>query len=194
MKKLFALMLAVMLVLSLAACGSNEVANPELVITRAPEADTKETEAPVEATEAPAVEATEAPVAEELYFFVYEGVEIIPGAAFDPAALPEAESLYTVPSCALEGTDNVYNYGGFEVTAFAENGSEFVYSVYLMDPNIATAEGLALGDEMSKVLQLYGEDYAEEGAAIVYTRGETMLYIIAQDDVVISIEYRWKVQ
>ena len=48
--------------------------------------------------------------------------------------------------------------------------------------------------ELSKVLQLYGEEYTEEGTAYVYTRGETMLYIIAQDDVVISIEYRWKVQ
>ena len=187
-------MLAAVLVLTLAACGSNEVVNPELVITRAPESADRETEPADKQTE-PVQEETKAPVEkEELYFFVYEGVEIVPGAAFDPAALPEADSMYTVPSCALEGTDNVYNYGTFEVTAFAEGEGESVYSIYLLDPNIATAEGLALGDELSKVLQLYGEEYTEEGTAYVYTRGETMLYIIAQDDVVISIEYRWKVQ
>ena len=99
--------------------------------------------------------------------------------------------MYQVPSCAVEGTDNVYNFGGFEITAFAENGSERIYSVYFIDPNLTTPEGLALGDGVQKVTELYGEDYAQDGAALVYTAGDTQLIVIVENDVVVSIEYRW---
>lgn len=193
MKKLIAMMLAVLMLLALAACGAEEEPNADLVITRAP-VEENETEAPTEAEEeetpAPETEAP-APVAGgDVFAFELEGVEIIPGEPFDASALPEAESLYTVPSCALEGTDNVYNYGTVEVTAYDEGNGEHVYSVYFIDPNTTTPEGLALGDSMSKVTELYGEDYTEEGTSYIYTRGNTMLIVIAQGDVVASIEYR----
>ena len=50
--------------------------------------------------------------------FAYEGVALVPGAAFDPSVLPEADSVFTVPSCAIEGTDNVYSYPVLELTAY----------------------------------------------------------------------------
>lgn len=191
MKKLIAMMLALLMVLGLAACGAEEEPNADLVITRAP-VEENETEAPTDGEEAP-VEETEAPAPEAaggVFAFTLEGVELIPGEPFDASALPEAQSQYTVPSCALEGTDNVYNYGTVEVTAYDEGNGEHVYSVYFIDPNITTPEGLALGDTMSKVVELYGEDYTEEGTSYIYTKGNTMLIVIAQGDVVASIEYR----
>lgn len=186
MRKLIAMLLAVLLVMSLAACGAEEENNADLVITRAPETAT---EAPTDAVEetqtVETVVNTDGP-----FTFVYEGVNLTPGTAFDASVLPEADSIYEVPSCALEGTDNVYNYGSFELTAFDEGYGEDIYSIYFIDPNLTTPEGLALGDDVAKVVELYGEDYVQDGNAYVYTRESTILSVIAQDGVVTSIEYR----
>ena len=182
MKKLIAILLAMMLVLSLAACGAEEESNEDLVITRAPEA---------EATEAPAEGGEEAPAVDEgMFTFVFDGVELIPGAAFDPAALCEAASVYEVPSCAIEGTDNVYNYETFEITAYDDGTGEVIYSIYFLDPSLTTTEGLALGDDAAKVTELYGENYVEEGTAYVYTRTDSQLFVIVENGSVVSIEYR----
>lgn len=184
MKRKIAILLALLTLMSLAACGAEEESNADLVITRAPE----------EATEAAAqsAEETEAQEAKtvEPFVFVYEGVGLMPGAAFDASVLPAASSVSQVPSCALEGTDNAYNYTFFELTAFDDGSGEVIYSIYLMDPNLTTPEGLALGDEEAKIPELYGADFLQEGASYVYTREGTVLSIIVQDGVVISIEYR----
>ena len=194
MKKLFAIVLAMMMVLSLAACGAEEENNADLVITRAPVEETEAPAAQDEATEAPAEaedEAAPAVIEVEFYAFEAEGVQLVPGAAFDADALPEASSVYTVPSCALEGTDNVYNYDdAFEVTAFDEGDGEFIYSVYILDPNVTTPEGLALGDSKDSVVALYGAGYQDNGNEYVYQAGDTILDIIFQGDSVASIEYR----
>lgn len=184
MKKTIAMLLALLMMLSLAACGAEEEPNADLVITRAPEEATEATETTPEETEEP-VEKAQGP-----FVFEYEGVKLLPGMAFDASVLPKADAVYTVPSCALEGTDNVYNYTAFEITAFDDGYGEDVYSIYLMDPNVATPEGLAQGDDEAKIVELYGEDYVQEGTSYVYTRESTILSIIVQDGVVISIEYR----
>ena len=184
MKKLIVMLLAALLVLSLAACGAEAESNADLMITRAPESAD---EAAVGGEEAPA-EAEDK--AEAPFVFVYGSVSLVPGADFDASALPAADSVYTVPSCALEGTDNVYSYGDFELTAFDEGKGEQIYSVYFLSPDLTTPEGLALGDDAAKILELYGEDYQQDGNAYVYTREGTILSVIAQDGVVTSIEYR----
>lgn len=184
MKKTIAIFLAAILLLSLAACGKEEDQTPQqITISTAPREETAVTEAAPTETAAASNDAGE-------FAFVWEGVTLVPGADFDASALPEAASVYTVPSCAIEGTDNVYNYEAFEVTAFDTGSGESIYSVYLLDPNITTPEGLALGDPVSRVTELYGEDYATEGTAMVYTGGNTRLYVITGGDAVVSIEYR----
>lgn len=191
MKKTLAIVLALMMVLTLAACGAEEAPNADLVITRAPVEETPETEAPAEEETETPVEETEAPAADTgVYSFTYEGVELVPGASFDASVLPEAASLYEVPSCAIEGTDNVYNYETFEITAYNDGTGEVIYSIYFLDPNLTTAEGLAIGDEESKIVELYGEDYTAEGTSYIYTKSDTQLIVIAQNGAVGSIEYR----
>lgn len=183
MRKMIGMLLAAAMVVAMAACGV-EPLDADTMITRAPQTAT---DAPVET-----VEQTEAveKIAEDPFVFVYEGVKLLPGAAFDASALPEADAVSQVPSCALEGTDNVYNYTTFEVTAFDDGTGEEIYSIYLLDPNLTTPEGLALGDDEANVTQLYGTDYVQEGTAYIYTRQNTILSVIVQDGTVVSIEYR----
>ncbi len=197
MKKLLTITLSAVLMVTLAACGSSTASTDlsDQVITRS--TDTEEAETEEETVEEAVLdEAVDEETEEgntvdesEPFSFEYEGVVIMPGEAFDSSALPTADSIYTVASCAIEGDDNVYNYTTFEVTAFDDGTGEVVYSVYFIDPNITTLEGLALGDSLSLVEELYGTNYVEDGTAVVYTRGETQLSIILQDDIVISIEY-----
>ena len=120
--------------------------------------------------------------------------ELVPGAVFDPSVLPEPASIYQVPSCAIVGTDNVYNYETFELTAFDDGEKEVIYSILLLDPNITTQEGLALGDDAAKVTQLYGSDYVQEGTAWIYPAETSMLGLIIQADHVVSIEYRMETE
>lgn len=188
MKKIFVLALTAMLLLSLAACDQ-KTENPQITIGTQPP---QQTTTPQGTT---ASQETTAPTQKgEVFAFLYEDAALCPGEAFDPTALPEATSTYRVPSCALEGTDNVYNYGTFEVTAYDEGKGEYIYSVYFLDPNLKTPEGLALGDTAAKARELYGEDYETQQTALVYTRGNTQLILIVQQDSVVSIEYRLVVE
>lgn len=186
MKKLLILLLTLLLVLALAACGDENHANT--TIPQKPE-DTTANSAGEDTTAAPE-DTTAAPdTQDEVYYFEADGVKIVCGEAFDAAALPAVEP-YEVPSCAFEGMDVIYTYEAFEVTAYRDNGGETVYSVYLLDPNVTTPEGLALGDDAARVTELYGSDYTENGGELTYQKGDTLLIVILQNDTVFSIEYR----
>ncbi|MBD5523969.1 MAG: hypothetical protein HDR04_06050 [Lachnospiraceae bacterium] len=139
-------------------------------------------------TEAPDQENTKE--GEGVFCFVYEGATLIPGELVDHSVLPECSDVAEVPSCAFDGNDNIYNFDVFELTAYLDGDEERIYSVYFMDPNLPTTEGLCLGDTVDDMRSLYGEGYEEEGTAFTYTRGKTLLIIIAKNDIVVSIEYR----
>ncbi|MCD7859465.1 MAG: hypothetical protein LUH51_04750 [Firmicutes bacterium] len=187
MKKMFTILTALLL-LSLAACGEQSDPADEQVITRASSAQEESAEAS-EPTLSEQAEENNVSLAAAAFSFEAEGVTLTPGEAFDSSALPEPVSTYTVPSCAVDGSDNVYTYETFELTAFDDGSGETIYSIYLLDPNVTTPEGLALGDTLARVTELYGEDYALDGTALTYTLGDTQLVIILQDESVISIEY-----
>lgn len=176
------LILALILVLMLTACGAESDAS-QLEIVRSTTEATQPTEAATEG-------AQEAAGFTGPFAFEVEGVTLIPGQQFQADKLPAAESVYEVPSCAIEGTDNVYNYGTHEITAFKDAAGEMIYSIYILDANIATPEGLALGDRLDKVVELYGEGYEVNGSEYRYTSQGTVLSVIVQNDLVISIEIR----
>ncbi len=205
MKKIFAILLAMVMLVALAACGSSNTGNATTqTITRGDvsEEDTSEEDADEANEEEPEEEeegtsndetANENDAEEESAFsFLSDGLTLTPGDSFDSALLPDSESIYEVPSCAIDGTDKVYTYASFELTAYDDGSGEVIYSIYITDPNVTTPEGLALGDSLTVLLSLYGEDYVEEGSSLVYTRGTTQLCIIMQDEFVISIEYLLK--
>lgn len=122
--------------------------------------------------------------------FVWAEVSLRPGAPFDPNALPAAESVYQVPSCAQQGTDNVYNYGSFELTAYNNGSGEVIYSIYICEPSVKTAEGIALSDNISKAITAYGSNYTQAGTGYTFTFDDVLLIFVTQNDTIISIEYR----
>lgn len=187
MKRKIALVLALVLMLSLAGCGKDKSGADT---TTTPNTTTTAPQGPQQTTTGAPNPTDTTPAATDGFAFQAGDASLMPGAVYDPSALPEPESVYTIPSCAFEGTDNVYSFGAYEVTTYSGTGTEVIYSIYLLDANTATSEGLALGDDLAKVQQLYGTDGAADSRELVYTRGQTQLVLILQDDVVISIEYR----
>lgn len=191
MKKILAILLAVLLLAAMTACSADQTANED---TTAAAADTTVAvaETTAETTEAPVQteEDTDDDAVGDAYSYTYEGVEIIPGTVFDASVLPEAEFVYEIPSCAFDGTDTVYSYGVLEIITYADGSDQVIYSICLLDANTPTPEGLYIGDDASLVLDLYGTDCQQEENQIVYQKGETLLVFILENDVVQSIEYR----
>jgi len=182
MKRIFALTFALVMTLCLCACGGS--GNADVEITGGAQGGSVDMGSKEENTQ-------DETTADEGYFsFTFDGTELIPGESFDASKLPEAQSVFTVPSCALEGTDNVYSYGTFEVTAYNEGSGEHIYSVYLLDANITTNEGLAVGDTKDKVVEIYGDNFTDNNGEYTYRKGDTLLVIIFQNDTVLSIDIR----
>lgn len=184
MKKIIALFMAALMLLCFAACAQEQPNDVPQITMGAQTNNNKETESK------DPVDTTGAAVTGEPYAFTFNNVKLIPGAAFDASKLPKATSTYQVPSCALEGTDNVYNYDAFELTAFNDGKGEFIYSIFFIDPNLTTPEGLALGDKLDQAIKLYGSDYVQEDTAYTFESAKTQLILILQDDSIVSIEYR----
>lgn len=176
MKKLIAMLLALIVLGSLAACGTT------------PNTDAPATTKPAE-TEGSAT-ATKPQEKAEGFTFTLADVKLVPGADFDPTELPEAASVYEVPSCAIEGTDNLYNYDTVEITAFNDGNGEIIYSIYIVDANTSTDEGLYIGDDLEQVNAIYGTERTENDNELTYQKGDTLLILIVENNIVTSIEYR----
>ncbi len=126
---------------------------------------------------------------EEKFSVSYQNVDITPGQPFDADAIAEEAEYSQIPSCAFEGTDNVSTYAHVEVTSAQINGKETVYSVYFLDDEVSTPEGVKITDDRAKVIETYGDNYEEAGNKITYTRGDVQLSFMIENDVVTSIEY-----
>ena len=105
------------------------------------------------------------------FSLLYEGVTLIPGEVFDESSLGEYSGVSEVPSCAFDGNDRVYNYEMFELTAYIDGDKERIYSIYFIDPNLPTTEGLRMGDTVDDMKSLYGENYEMVGTSYDYTGG-----------------------
>ena len=136
MKKTIAIILALMMVLSLAACGGEKEAidsiggqdGPEVTATATPAATPEPTPAPETTPEAtPAPEATPEPT-EEPKDDLKTTAESFIGAALEEliAAIGEPESSDYAPSCLGPGEDGNLYYDGFVVYTYREDGTETV--------------------------------------------------------------------
>ena len=128
MKKIFAVLLAMTLLFSLAACGGKEEAPAP---TEAPAAaPVEETPAPV-STEEPVAEPepTEEPAVEEPSLMELAESFVGGEAAELIAAIGEPVSTDYAPSCLGSGEDGILEYADFLVYTYRENGSERVDTV-----------------------------------------------------------------
>lgn len=169
MKKIIALVLALAMTLTLAACGGET----------APE------------TTAPAAQNTPATPDATSWKYTVQGVDIMMHANAAPIleALGEAVSYTEEASCAFTGLDKTYYYGGFYLQTYPMGEEDFVYSVWLVDDSSTTPEGIYIGASQAEVEAAYGTEGFNGSNAYVMTGTTSTLTIILTDGTVSSIQY-----
>jgi hypothetical protein len=126
------------------------------------------------------------------YVFNYNGIPIVVNTDVEPVLKELGEPLdyFEAESCAFQGLDKTYYYSGFELTTYPKDNTDYISSVYFMDDSVSTAEGIYIGSSVDDVLEAYGEDYTGGENAYIYTKGDSSLIIITENDEVISITYQ----
>ena len=122
---------------------------------------------------------------EDSYKIEFAGVNITPGETLDLKKINKEYDKSEVPDCALGGKGLVYTFEELEISTNEENK---IYSVYFIDPNMKTKEGIALGDEVSAVKKAYGDKEIKDGV-LKYSKGKVEINFNISNDVVDSIEY-----
>ena len=171
MKKIFALALALMLVLTMAACGG-------------------ETPAATTEPKAPAVLGPTQPDAAS-WKYTIRGVDVMMHAEAAPvlAALGDPISFTEEASCAFTGLDKTYNYGGFFLQTYPLGDVDYIYSAWLMDDSSETPEGIYIGATQAEVEAAYGADAFNGSNAYILTGTTSKLTVILTDGIVSSIQY-----
>ena len=171
MKKSFALILALVMVLTMAACGGETA--PETTEPKAP--------------------AVLGPTQPDVNSWKYtvRGVDILMHAEAAPIleALGDPVSFTEEASCAFTGLDKTYNYGGFFLQTYPIDGVDYVYSVWLMDDSSETPEGIYIGATQEEVEAAYGTDGFNGDNAYIMAGTTSTLTIIMDEGVVSSIQY-----
>lgn len=119
----------------------------------------------------------------------YESKNMTPGTVFSRDVFGEEKSYSEVPSCAGQGTDKVYNYGSYEITSYQDGEQEKIYSVYFINDQITTTEGVKISDNSSVMFEKYGNDYVQIGNQYTYTSGNIELAFIVENGFITSITY-----
>ena len=179
MRNFIILALAMLLCVGLIACGSAQ--------------NNKTGETASTKTEAPTEEAkTENGKSEDGgYTFVLNGVKIALNAEMAPIVekLGEPTKYYESESCAYQGLDKVYTYGGVTINTYPVGGVDYVLDIVLRDDTVSTAEGLCIGDPQAKVGEIYGTPTATRDNAVCYIKEGTQLNFFFEDGAISTITY-----
>lgn len=187
MKKIYCLILALVLLMSLAACGGTEVT---LSPTEPTEQGNNAATQPSQSQEAPNTQP--APEQQEAGFvFSYNGVDIAMNAPAEEivAALGEPKSYTEEASCAFVGMDKTYYYGSFYLQTYPMEDQDFVYCLWIVDDTVTTPEGLYIGAGQNQVEAALGAESFNGSNAYILSRGDSTLTVILENGAVSSIQY-----
>ena len=123
------------------------------------------------------------------YYFEVKGVKVEMKADAEAVlkALGSYKSSYEAPSCAFDGMDKIYSYGGYDILTYTADGKDFISGVVLRDDTVETPEGIAIGSKLEDVRKKYNAK--EEGSSINVYSENCRLLIIFDNGVVSSIQY-----
>ena len=129
---------------------------------------------------------------EQGFIFDYNDISIPVNTNVEPILKELGEPLdyFEAESCAFQGLDKTYYFSGFELTTYPNNGKDYVSSIYFQDDSVSTAEGIYIGSPVDDVVEAYGKEYTGGENAYIYTKEDSSLVIIAENDEVISITYQ----
>lgn len=130
---------------------------------------------------------------EDIYLFKDNDKEIPLGAEYSSLNLGDAKDYYEVQSCAFDGMDKIYTFDNYEIHTYPDNGTDKVLSIYFLNDQVSTTEGVKIGDSLDKMTEVYGTDYEQLDTQYTYTKGLTQIRFIVEDGSITSIEYNYNV-
>lgn len=130
---------------------------------------------------------------EEAFVFSYNNKDINLADEFSTEKYGEEIEYSEIASCAFEGLDKTYKYDHYEITTFPDGDKDKIFSIYFLDENVSTKEGVKISDSYDDMVQAYGTSYTQEGNVYTYIKGKTKLEFIVENDVITSIEYVYNV-
>ncbi|NLB41944.1 MAG: hypothetical protein GX815_06725 [Clostridiales bacterium] len=129
----------------------------------------------------------------EGFVFDYNGVEIPLHADVEPILedLGEPMDYFEAESCAFQGLDKIYYYGGFQLTTYPkDSNTDCVSIIDFNDDSVSTKEGIHIGSSEADLLEAYADDYAGGQGSYTYTQDEDSIMFIVEDGSVASITYQ----
>ena len=103
----------------------------------------------------------EAENTEDVYVFDDNGKKLTLGSEYSSLDLGEPTDYYEVQSCAFDGMDKIYTFDNYEVHTYPDNGTDKVLSIYFLNDQVSTTEGVKIGDSLSSMLEVYGDGYEQ---------------------------------
>ena len=91
----------------------------------------------------------------------------------------------------IQKLDKTYTYENYEITTYPDGDKDKIYTIYFLNAEAKTQEGVAVSDSLQKMLEIYGENYEIQGNQYTYTKGKTQLQFIVENDVITSIQYSY---
>ena len=149
MKKIVSALVAIILLMCFAAFSEEEVT---VIINE----DGSEWTAPAN-SEPVSLEKDLGVIVNGVFYKVYSPAEPL------IAALGEPSETISSPSCVFVGEDFEYAYEYGSVYSSPIDEQNIWYEFYIFDTGMTTSRGLAVGDTVEKMLELYGENYYSEG-------------------------------
>ena len=116
------------------------------------------------------------------YGFTYEGQRYLPGADAEETLklLGEPTGARDVNNCARGAVRKAYSYGDKDFEVFADlneaETKDVIQTITLMSDRVSTEEGLSVGDEESRITEVY-PDAAEKDGDYVTAKDGTELVI-----------------
>ena len=126
---------------------------------------------------------------EQKYSFSYNNMEFVLGDVFTREKFGTEIEYSEVASCAFEGLDKTFKYEHYEITTYPDGEDDRIYSIYLLDDTVPTKEGVKITDDVSKMTEIYGNDYTQQGESYLYSKNNTTIQFYTSNGVIIGIEY-----
>ena len=130
---------------------------------------------------------------EDVFTFKSGETTIPLGVEYSSLNLGEAKDYYEVQSCAFDGMDKIYTFDHYEVHTYPDAGTDKVLSVYFLDDQVTTTEGVKIGDSIDTMTEKYGSEYEQLDTQYTYSKGQTQLKFIVENNLITSIEYNFNV-
>lgn len=103
--------------------------------------------------------------------------------------LGEPDFYFEAESCAFQGLDKTFTYGGIEIHTYESHGKDYISSILFLDDTLETDEGVVLFGSLDDIVKVYGESYTEGFSLYTFEGIQSKINFLIENDEITSIEY-----